>query len=197
MTFASPSQACLIAAVLTLGACSSESGPPAERAAEAERAEPPVAAPASTPASLPDTDASAATAPAPAGPTTGGDGSAIELSALSASEIDDAALTGELGCSFSSADASPLLVAKGNVASKDPAFGLVKIGDYVERVAAPGGFDAMAKGTTFSGRGTTIRIALTGAATAGGESPPRPATLIFDRADGAQRSFIGRWECGP
>lgn len=197
MTFAHPSQAWLIAAVLMLGACSSESEPPAEPAVATDRAERPVATAKPAPNSLPAAAPSAAAAPAAAGPTTGGDGSPIELSALSAAEIEQAALAGELGCSFSSAEAAPLLIAKGDVASADPVFGLVKIGDYVERVAAPGGFDAMAKGTSFSGRGTTIRIALTGAAIGGSESPPRPATLIFDRADGAQRSFTGRWECGP
>lgn len=143
-------------------------------------------------------DAAPPAVPAPAvGTTVGGDGSAISLSALSGAEIEAATFSGELACSFSTAEAVPLLVAKGNVASPDPAVGLIKIGDYVERIAAPGGFDAMAKGTVFSGRGTTIRIALTGAATGTGESPPRPATLTFDRADGARRVFDGRWACGP
>ena len=197
MTLRNQPHACLIATVLGLGACSGGSEQAAEPVAEADPAQAPVVAREPTPSSRPDPATSTAAAPAPSGATSGGDGSQITLSALSASEIEKAELTGELGCSFSSANASPLLVAKGNVASKDPAFGLVKIGGYAERVAAPGGFDAMAKGATFSGRGTTIRITLTGPATGGGESPPRPATLTFDRADGAQRSFIGRWECGP
>lgn len=182
-----------LALALALAACTDadpqQSPPEAADAADASTAP---AMPSATVAAAPPA------VPAPtASATIGGDGSAISLSALSGAEIEAAALSGELGCSFSTADAAPLLVAKGNVASSDPAFGIVKIGDYVERVAAPGGFDAMAKGTTFSGRGTTIRIAPTGNATDGGESPPRPATLTFDRADGARRVFDGRWECGP
>ena len=185
-----PCRVALISLAITLAACSDADDQPV--AAE------PVEAPAA--AASPDPTA-AIVPPSPAvgiaAATIGGDGSAIRLSALSAGEIADAGLRGELGCSFSTSEASPLLVAMGNVASKDPAFGLVKIGDTIERVGAPGGFDAMLNGTTFSGRGTTINIALTGPATGGGESPPRPATLTFDRADGAQRVFAGRWECGP
>ncbi len=134
--------------------------------------------------------------------TIGGDGSEIRLDPLAPVDLADASLPGELGCTFSSPGLSPgvfvpLLVAKGNVASRDAAIGIVKVAGYVERVAAPGGFDAMAKGTSFSGKGKTIGIALTGPATGGGESPSRPATLTYDRADGARRSFAGTWQCGP
>lgn len=131
------------------------------------------------------------------GATTGGDGSAIILSALTPDDLESVQLAGELGCSFASADRSTLLLAKGDVGSKDAAQGVVKVGDYVERIAAPGGFDAMLKGATFSGQGKQVRIALTGAAIGGGESPPRPATLTYDRADGARRTIAGRWTCGP
>jgi len=171
-----------LAAVLALGACSKE-----------EAADP--AAPA-TP-----TPVAAAPAPqapaAPDSPTVGGDGSEIQLSQLSADEIEAAKLPGELGCAFSTDTASPLLVIKGNVAAKEPSQGLVKVGDYVERVAAPGGFNAALKGATYSGAGKTVRITLTAPAEGGGESPPIPATLTYDRADGASRTFVGRWECGP
>ena len=134
--------------------------------------------------------------------TIGGDGSEIRLDPLAPVDLADASLPGELGCTFSSPGLAPgvfvpLLVAKGNVASRDAAIGIVKVAGYVERVAAPGGFDAMAKGTSFSGKGKTIGIALTGPATGGGESPSRPATLTYDRADGAKRSFAGTWQCGP
>ena len=163
----------------------------------------------------PDVEASAATTPAGttsdpastgaaaaaddtiAGATVGGDGSEITLAPLSAQDIDGAALTGELGCSFSIGDAAPLLLAMGDVASKEPSRGVVKLGDSVEGVAASGGFDAMLKGAQFAGAGKTIRIALTGPATGTGESPPAPATLTYDRADGAKRSYTGQWQCGP
>lgn len=130
--------------------------------------------------------------------TRGGDGSAIELGPLSRQEIEAAALAGELGCSFSAeAGHAPLLLAMGHVASKEPARGVVKVGDDVEPVAAPGGFDAMLRGARFTGAGKTIDIEVTGAATGGGESPAHPATLTYHRADGAQRSWTGWWQCGP
>lgn len=131
------------------------------------------------------------------GETRGGDGSAIRLGALSADEVRQAALGGELGCGFTTADGALVLTAMGVVASADPARGIVKVGDHVERVGAPGGFDAMPEGATFTGRGMTIRVDTTGPATGAGESPPRPASLTYDRADGARRTFAGEWTCGP
>lgn len=179
----SPALAALLAAGLALGACS-ERGE-ADRPATAG----PPAAPAQAPPGRP---------PAPAdSPTVGGDGSAIELSPLSAQDIETAALPGELACAFSTSAASTLLLAKGNVAAREPAVGVVKVAGYVEQVAAPGGFDGMLKGAVFSGRGKTLRIAIAGPAAGGGESPPRPATLTYQRADGAERVFAGTWTCGP
>lgn len=175
-----------VAAVALLAACSE---PTADR----------------TPAPAPDAADQAAADAAPPPPikpvdipTRGGDGSPIEFTALTDADISGAKLPGELGCSFV-ADAStpPILIAKGNVASSDPARGIVKVGDVVERFAAPGGFDAMTTGARFTGKGLQLRIALTGPAQGGGESPPRPATLTADRADGAQRVFAGLWTCGP
>lgn len=130
--------------------------------------------------------------------TRGGDGSAIVLATLSARDIGTAALAGELGCSFSAgAGKAPLLLAMGDVASREPARGVVRVGDYVEAVAAPGGFDGMLRGARFTGAGKTIDIAISGEATGGGESPAHPATLTYHRADGAQRSWTGWWQCGP
>lgn len=178
-----------IAAVVSVAACSRQEATDPVAPAEPTAAEPPVAVsapPTPTPAPAP-----------PESPTVGGDGSAIRLSVLSAADLEREPLSGELGCSFSTDEAPPLLVAKGNVASRDPAQGLVKVLDSVERISAPGGFDAMLKGAVFSGAGETIRITLTAPAVGGGESPPIPATLTYDRADGASRTFVGRWECGP
>lgn len=131
-------------------------------------------------------------------PTKGGDGSPIELGALTEADISGAKLPGELGCSFA-ADAAtpPILVAMGDVASSDPARGIVKVGTTVERIASPGGFDGMTKGARFTGKGLQLRLALTGPASGEGESPPSPATLTADRADGAVRVFAGLWTCGP
>ncbi|MDQ3286680.1 MAG: hypothetical protein M3Q42_00200 [Pseudomonadota bacterium] len=127
----------------------------------------------------------------------GDDGSDIMLTPLSAADIESAALTGELPCGFSMSGQDALLVAKGDVASDEPSRGVVKVADYVEMVAAPGGFDSMLRGARFSGKGKTITIEVTGPAIGGGESPPHPATLTYDRADGARRQFIGQWQCGP
>lgn len=131
-------------------------------------------------------------------PTRGGDGTPIELTALGNADLTGASLKGELGCSFA-ADAAtpPILVAKGNVASQDPARGIVKIGDTTASIAAPGGYDAIVDGANFFTEGLQLRIALTGAAQGGGEAPPRPATLTLNRADGARRVIAGLWQCGP
>ncbi len=131
-------------------------------------------------------------------PTRGGDGTPIELTALGDADLTGARLKGELGCSFAAdAAAPPILVAKGNVASQDPARGIVKIGDTAASIAAPGGYDAIADGANFFTEGLQLRVALTGAAQGGGESPPRPATLTLNRADGARRVIAGLWQCGP
>mgnify|MGYP000221113683 CR=1 FL=1 len=183
--------ALLAACVLT--ACSEPAAPdpdPAPAPAPTEVKTPAVSPPAASPV--------VAEPGAPAeSPTVGGDGSAIQLSPLTSADLRAEPLQGELACSFAVGDAAPLLLAQGNVASKDAAQGVVKVGDYVERVAAPGGFDGMLKGPVFTGAGKTIRITLTGPAAGGGESPPRPATLTYERADGASRTIAGRWTCGP
>jgi hypothetical protein len=179
-----------LAALLGAAACSEQK--PAEPAAPAETR----AVAGEEPTPTPPRPAPAV--PASNGDTVGGDGSEIMLNTLSAADVEANPVQGELGCSFGGAGASsPLLLAKGDVGTKDAAFGLVKVGDYVERIAQPGGFNAITKGGTFSGQGKTIVIALTGPAVGGGESPPRPATLTYQRADGASRVFTGLWTCGP
>ena len=152
-----------------------------------------------TPAVTPAAPAPVTAAPndgAPNGGTVGGDGSQIQLSGLTRPDFEANDLKGELGCSFNSG-ADQLLYATGFVASKDAAQGLVKVGSYVERIVTPGGYDAMVNGATFSGQGKTIKIAITGKATGGGESPAYPATLSYNRADGAKRVIEGTWTCGP
>jgi ABC-type amino acid transport substrate-binding protein len=188
-------------ASLTLAACSqpNESG---TNAAGAQRD-----APASATTAADDQGSEAAPTPAeptpPASPaddqgeTIGGDGSPIRLTPLSMSDIDDADLSGELVCTFGTADSPPLLYAAGDVGSSDPAMGVVKVLDSVERIGAPGGYNGMVRGATFAGQGKTVRIALTGGPIGGGESPPHSATLTYERADGASRTFNGLWTCGP
>ncbi len=174
----------LAAATLALTACSDQ------KAQDQTASTPP-------PAVGSETRTPATPAPAPAAAqTVGGDGSEIQLSEVSFADMRANPTEGELACGFA-ADGVTLLSAQGYVASKDAAQGLVKVGSYVERVAAPGGFDGMVNGATFTGAGKTIIIAITGQATGGGESPPNPATLTYQRADGASRVFTGTWTCGP
>ncbi|WNG18353.1 hypothetical protein [Cystobacter fuscus] len=107
-------------------------------------------------------------------------------------------LNGELRCGFGTTANGPLLlIAAGNVASKVPAEALVKIDGVVARVSSPGGFNGMVKGATFTGSGHTLRITLTGPATGGGESPPRPATLRHERSGSTTSNIVGQWVCGP
>lgn len=141
-----------------------------------------------------DADGSNVSAP---GPTIGGDGSQIALSGLTSADIDGAKLPGELACSFADPSAAVLLLAKGDAASAEASHGVVKVGTYVEDVSASRGFDGMIKGAVFSGKGKDVRIAVTGPAQGGGESPPHAATLTYDRADGGRRVFPGLWTCGP
>lgn len=178
-----------ILAMLAVAACSDTTG-------TGDQAQAPGPAPAAAPAPVPSPRP--VTPPATTSDTVGGDGSAIVLSVLSGADLEATKLSGELGCSFASPAASPLLVAMGNVASKTPAQGVVKVLDSVERVTAPGGFNGMLKGATFVGQGKTLVVALTGQPpVGGGESPAYPATLTYDRADGARRTIEGSWTCGP
>jgi len=173
-------------AALALAACSDPAG----------EAQPPEAPAPATPVA-PETAPPASPPPGATGETVGGDGSAIVLNGLTGDEIDSAGLSGELACAFVGEGDQILLHAKGVVASSDPAQGVVKVGDYVERVGAPGGFDGMLRGASFTGQGKTVVIEVTGDPIGSGESPPNPATLTYQRADGASRVFNGLWTCGP
>ena len=184
----------MLTAALALAACS----PPRT---EDQPAAPPVPEEVRPPAVSPAVPAPVTAAPndgaSSQGSTVGGDGSQIQLSGLAPADLQANRLEGELGCSFRTAAGDQLLYALGYAGVKDPAYGLVKVAGSVERVAAPGGFNAMVKGAAFSGQGKTVTIALTGKPIGGGEAPPYPATLTYDRADGAKRVFAGTWTCGP
>lgn len=132
----------------------------------------------------------------PAASATGDDGSPVRFDSLTAADLDAAKLTGELACSFATAEISPLLIARGNVAD-EPSQAVMKVGGHVETLFAPGGFNALVRGPALTGTGHTVRIALSGPATGEGESPPRPANLTYDRADGARLVLEGDWTCGP
>ena len=144
--------------------------------------------------------APAPTASASDSATTGGDGSQIRLTTLTAADREAHPLEGELGCSFTQGE-DVLLVAMGNVADESGhAQGLAKIGDYSERLLAQetGGFDGLPDGAVFSGKGMTFTVTRTSETPVGeGESLPYPADLLLQRTDGAERTIAGRWTCGP
>jgi hypothetical protein len=127
-----------------------------------------------------------------------GAGAQPGLRPLSQADMEDAALSGELRCSFmSKAGAAIMLVAAGDVGSKVPAEAIVSVGGTVTRVSQPGGFNAIVKGATFTGEDARVRIDLTGPAKGGGESPARPGTLRYER-DGRELAEVrGDWVCGP
>ncbi|KHL24696.1 hypothetical protein PK98_12190 [Croceibacterium mercuriale] len=165
----------------------------------------PGAAPAITPAATPIPDASHAVPvdnPDAPSPTTGGDGSDLVLTPLTAADLSGITLAGELACSFSQSAGGPsLMLARGDVAdAAGRASFAVKIGSYVEQGLAlqDGGYDAMLDGGRFGTRGLTLTVRKVGAAArSGGESPPRTAELLAQRGDGAERVFAGFWTCGP
>ena len=164
----------------------------------------PTATPAITPAATPIPDASHAVPvdnPDVPTPTTGGDGSPLVLSPLTAADLSGITLAGELACSFSDgAGGAPLLLARGDVADADGrASFAVKPGSAVEQGLAlrDGGYDAMLGGERFGTRGLVLTVRDVGLPARGGESPPRNAELLAQRADGAERVFAGFWTCGP
>ena len=90
-----------------------------------------------------------------------------------------------------------MLVAAGDVGSKVPAEAILAAGGTVMRVSQPGGFNAVVRGATFIGESIKVRIAMTGPAKSGGESPARPGTLHYER-DGRELAEVpGEWVCGP
>jgi len=126
----------------------------------------------------------------------GAEASGVALQPLSAEDVEVAKLSGELACGFGIDAQQTIMLAHGDVASKDSAQGIVKVNGAVKKVSAPGGFDAMIEGARFKGNGVSIVIKVTGEATGEGESPPRPATLTFAGMEGAT-NIEGQWTCGP
>lgn len=116
--------------------------------------------------------------------------------ALTAADREGAALAGELSCGFEAEDRTLLLTA-GNVASEEPAEAVVRLAGGLSRLGAPGGFDAILDGATFTGEAGSAQISVTGVARDGGESPARAATLTLQPRDGDAIATEGLWRCGP
>lgn len=119
------------------------------------------------------------------------------LAPLTVHDIALADLPGELACGFADRSQKTLLFASGDVQADDNAVGLVKIDGSIERVTAPGGFNALVQGLTLEGSSGTVAVRILDGPTASGESPPRPATITLARPREADVSTDGTWTCGP
>lgn len=159
-----------------------------------------LAALALTACSAPMTDAEQGTTNATALPIENLAGSAVALhglSPLTAQDIAQAKLPGELACGFADHNESTLVYASGNAQSDEDAIGLINVAASVERLAAPGGFDALVRGPTFTGSGVRVEIAIKDGPSVSGESPPRPAFLTVARDGKPDARIDGTWTCGP
>lgn len=115
-------------------------------------------------------------------------------------DIEGAALTGELACSFTQRGGTgPLLVAMADVTDTARAEGIFKLGPSALRLrgAEAGGFNAMVHGARFISGDLEARVVVTSdTPTGGGESPPLPARLEIGSPAGTQQ-IDGEWTCGP
>lgn len=119
------------------------------------------------------------------------------LSPLTAQDIAQAKLPGELACGFADHTENTLVYASGNVQSDEDAIGLIKVAASVERLAAPGGFDALVRGPTLAGSGVRVEIAIKDGPSVSGESQPRPAFMTVVRDGKPDVRIDGTWTCGP
>lgn len=145
------------------------------------------------------------TAPKPA-ETAGGADMAFSPEALSADDMKQVSVNGELGCAFALEKQSPaLLIARGNVGSTTPASGIIKIAGRTIPLKSrePSGFDGLGDGATFEGPAVTVAIERLSedsppSTMAGSEeSPPYPAKMILSGEGGAENAMNGLWTCGP
>ncbi|OLU35447.1 hypothetical protein [Pseudomonas sp. PA27(2017)] len=125
-----------------------------------------------------------------------------KLSPLNESDITGNPVKGELVCTFSAGRSTFFYVA-GNVATKGASEGILKFGDQVMKVHAPGGFDSMQHGNLFKGERVVAEVKLKEkadqpekAGTDGAASFPA-ATLTYIRNDSSMRAIEGDWVCGP
>ena len=119
------------------------------------------------------------------------------LTPLTARDIALANLPGELACGFADRGQRALLYASGDVRSDEDAVGLLKIDGSVERVTVAGGFDALLRDPVLTGSQATVAVRIAEGASASGESPPRPASILLERAGQPDVRVDGTWTCGP
>jgi hypothetical protein len=130
--------------------------------------------------------------PTPAPPSS----TAPTIAPLTAADLKQAQVAGELACSFTDTGDRLLMIARGDVGGRT-AHAVLRTDRGIARVTAPGGFNAIVRGARFTGGGLTASVAVTGPATGGGESPPMPATLTVERDGAAPLVTSGDWTCGP
>lgn len=122
--------------------------------------------------------------------------------ALDAQDIEQAALDGELGCSFTPAGAdAPALVAKGWAGIDKASQGVLKIDGAAMPVHTQEakGFGAMVRGAQFLG-GDLIAVVQPDSADDAdpGEGSTYTAQLRITRpSDGRMAAIAGEWTCGP
>ena len=135
----------------------------------------------------------------PPSPTHGGDGSEIELLAVSAAKLETVDLPGELACTFQAPTHGTLLVARADVLPDGAVRAVLNNNGYTEMLAngRAGGFNDLLDGITLTGKGLTLRIARGDEESTGDESTRHAAKLTVQRADGAERTYAGTWTCGP
>lgn len=132
-------------------------------------------------------------------PTLGGDGSQIELFALTAEQLATIDLPGELACSFADADRGTLLVARADVLPDGHVRGVLSNNGFTEMLAngRAGGFNDLLDGITLAGKGLAVVLERGASQPTGDESTRHAATLTVQRADGAERTYDGTLTCGP
>ena len=135
----------------------------------------------------------------PETPTVGGDGSRIELLAVSAAQLETVDLPGELACTFEAPTHGTLLVARADVLPDGEVRAVLSNNGFTEMLAngEAGGFNDLLDGVTLGGKGLTVGIARGVDQPTGDETTRHAATLTVQREDGAARTYEGTWTCGP
>lgn len=114
-------------------------------------------------------------------------------------EAAAAQVSGELRCAFLSDASVLLLVGAGDVDKASRATAVVMRGATPVLLTAPepGGFDAMAKGGSFTDATLTASITRGAARETEHEGSSHTATLSIEAPGSAPQAIDGVWECGP
>lgn len=107
-------------------------------------------------------------------------------------------VSGELRCAFLSDTSDLLLVGAGDVDKASRATAVVMRGatPVLLTARAPGGFDAMAQGSSFADTDLTASITRGAPRETGHEGSSHTATLSVEASGAAPLAIDGVWECG-